>query len=306
MADRPEQWLAAFSRWLIAERSLSPKTEENYQRDLGRFFTFLSGHLDGPVSRRTFARLKVRDFRSFLAWRRRVDGVSPRTLARNLSSLRTFFGWLEREHQIAVPALALVEGPKLSPSLPRAVSVDAAERLIEDAGSTESNQPPWIAARNAALVTLLYSTGLRISEALSLTGQDFPVRDVLRVVGKGGKERLVPVLPVAQTAIAEYVKLCPHGRAADTALFRALRGKPMSAREAQKVVAHLRTRLGLPDGVTPHALRHSFATHLLAGGGDLRTIQELLGHASLSSTQIYAAVDEQHLMDVVAKAHPRR
>lgn len=305
MAANPQQWMAAFSRWLIAERGLSPKTEENYARDLTRFFEFLHGHLDGPVNERALRALKVRDFRSFLAWRRREDGVSPRTLARNLSSLRTFFGWLEREHKIAVPALALVEGPKLSRSLPRAVSVDAAERLIDDAGHADANQPPWIAARNAALVTLLYSTGLRISEALSLTGRDFPVRDVLRVVGKGGKERLVPVLSVAQAAIADYVKLCPHERALDMALFRALRGKPMSAREAQKVVAHLRARLGLPDGVTPHALRHSFATHLLAGGGDLRTIQELLGHASLSSTQIYAAVDEQHLMNVVAKAHPR-
>lgn len=305
MADNPGKWMTAFSRWLIAERGLSPKTQENYSRDLGKFLAFLCGHLDGPVNEGALRALRVRDFRSFLAWRRREDGVGQRTLARNLSSLRTFFGWLEREYQIAVPALALVEGPRLPRSLPRAVSVDAAAQMIDDAAHGNGQQPPWINARNAALVTLLYGTGLRLSEALALTGRDFPVRDVLRVVGKGNKERLVPVLPVAQQAMAEYVRLCPHARAPDMALFRSVRGLSLSARAAQRVVAQLRARLGLPNGVTPHALRHSFATHLLAGGGDLRTIQELLGHASLSSTQIYAAVDEAHLAKVVAKAHPR-
>jgi integrase/recombinase XerC len=236
---------------------------------------------------------------------RRRQGVGSRTLARNLSALRTFFGWAEQRRGLSCPALALVDGPKLPKSLPKAVSPEAAKAVLAQAGDVARTKKPWLAARDEALVFLLYGAGLRISEALALTAGDLPLSDVLRVTGKGGKTRLVPVLRGARAAVVRYAKLCPFALRREQALFRGIRGGAMGARDAQRLLQSLRGALGLPSTLTPHALRHSFATHLLAGGGDLRTIQELLGHASLSSTQIYAAVDQAHLAAVIAKAHPR-
>ena len=298
--------LTDFCAWLAGERRLAPKTVEAYQRDIGFFFSFLAGHRQSLVDASMLSGLTVADFRAFLVARRLGPPVAgSRTLARNLSALRTFFGWLEQRRDIACPALALVDGPKLPKSLPKALSVQVAGEVITEAGRAERTKMPWVAARDEALVLLLYGAGLRIAEALAITGAELPMADVLRVTGKGGKMRIVPILPAICSAITRYTKLCPFPIQANRAVFRAKRGGAMGARDAQYLMQEIRSGLGLPASVTPHAMRHSFATHLLAGGGDLRTIQELLGHVSLSSTQIYAAVDEAHLMAVIAAAHPR-
>ncbi|PHR56436.1 MAG: recombinase XerC [Robiginitomaculum sp.] len=295
-----------FCGWITAERRLAKLSVEAYRRDLGFFFAFLQDHRQQTIGRQVLSNLSIADFRAFLAARRQgPPAVGSRTLARNLSALRTFFGWLEARRGIACPALALVEGPKLAKSLPKAISPQAAQDLLALAADPRRTQIPWIAARDVALLLVLYGAGLRIAEALALKGRDLPLSDVLRVIGKGGKTRLVPLLPAARDAVAAYVTQCPFAMARDQAVFRGIRGGTMGAREAQSLLQQLRGQLGLPSSLTPHALRHSFATHLLAGGGDLRTIQELLGHSSLSSTQIYAAVDQAHLAAMVAKAHPR-
>ncbi|VAV88951.1 Site-specific tyrosine recombinase XerC [hydrothermal vent metagenome] len=295
-----------FCAWIESEKRLAPKSVEAYRRDIGFFYLFLAEHQQNPVDISTLGKLRVTDFRAFLAARRRGPPmVGSRTLARNLSALRSFFGWLEQRRGISCPALALVDGPKLPHSLPRAISPKAAKEVLAEAANVQRSKTPWIAARDEALVFLLYGAGLRIAEALAITGAQIPMGEVLRITGKGAKTRLVPVLAMAREAVQRYIKLCPFPILHDTPIFRAKRGGDMGARAAQHLMQDMRSRLGLPDSLTPHALRHSFATHLLAGGGDLRTIQELLGHASLSSTQIYAAVDAAHLAKIVAKAHPR-
>ncbi|MGE3301609.1 MAG: tyrosine recombinase XerC [Hyphomonadaceae bacterium] len=296
--------LAAWTTHLADERRFSPRTVEAYARDLAAFLHFLTDHLGGEPDAQALAVLEPQDLRAYLAARRHGEHVlRDRSLSRALAAIRSFFRWLERRNGISNARIGLVRGPRLKASLPRPVSEDAAFALIEEAEA--ESETPWIAARDAAVLTLLYAAGLRISEALSLTGKDCPPPEALRVRGKGGKERIAPLLPAAREAIAAYAALCPYTLTRDAALFRGARGGALSPRIVQALMARLRGRLGLPESATPHALRHAFATHLLAHGGDLRAIQELLGHASLSTTQRYADVESARLIEAYAAAHPR-
>lgn len=294
--------LAAFYAHLEGERRLAPRTLDAYRRDLDGFAAFLAAHLGQMITLADLPDLKASDFRAWMADRRR-DGLSPRSLSRELSAVRTLFGYLQRRWKIEVAALSLVESPKHTPSKPKPVSETAARALITEAG--ERDAPDWIKARDAALLILLYGCGLRISEALALRRADHPLSDSLRVTGKGSKTRIVPVLPAVREACEAYVRLCPFQTNSEDALFRGVRGGPLGARSVQALMQDLRARLGLAPSATPHALRHAFATHLLANGGDLRAIQELLGHASLSTTQVYADVETQRLMSIYDQAHPR-
>lgn len=299
-----EALLAEWIAHLRDERRFAANSIEAYGRDVGAFLGFLSGHVGGAVDSATLADLQPRDLRAYLAHRRSgEDALSDRSVSRALAAIRSFFRYLERRHGVANARLQLVRGPKLKRSLPRPVSEDAAHAMIEEAHELAS--APWIGARDAALATLLYAAGLRISEALSLKGKDRPLPDMLRIVGKGGKERLAPVLPAARDAIEAYAATCPHALVSDEPLFRAVCGGAMSARMAQAMIERLRHALGLPKSTTPHALRHAFASHLLAHGGDLRTIQELLGHESLSTTQAYVDADFFRLTSAYRAAHPR-
>lgn len=296
---------AALAQWtahLAQERRLSARTVEAYGRDLAAFLGFLTGHLGGAPDLRALGGVLARDVRAYLA-HRRTEGLGDRSVMRALASIRSFYAWLERRCGIANAQIRLVRGPRLRATLPRPVSESGAVALIAEAAAGDG--APWVAARDAAIITLLYAAGLRISEALSLTGADRPLKDVLRVVGKGDKERIVPVLPVARDAIERYAALCPFPLARTEPLFRAIRGGPLPARAVQQRIERLRRRLSLPESTTPHALRHAFATHLLANGGDLRAIQELLGHESLSTTQRYADVEAARVMEAYQRAHPR-
>lgn len=293
-----------FLEHLSGERRLAEKTVEAYQRDISDFLHFLTTHLSQVATLSELQALSARDFRAYLAYRRRGETpLSAASIARHLSALRTFFRYLERRFHLRNDALALIKGPRRTRSLPKALSVEGARALMET-GSADDKEP-WIEARNTAIMSLLYGAGLRISEALSLTGRDFPLADSLMLTGKGNKTRLIPILPACQDAVKLYVKLCPYDLEMDRALFRGLRGKPLKAGVLQKEIRDLRRLLGLPESATPHALRHSFATHLLAGGGNLRTIQQLLGHESLSTTQRYTDVDVKGLLAVHKRAHPR-
>jgi integrase/recombinase XerC len=278
------------------------RTTDAYRRDLDGFLEFLAGHLAATPDLGALCALKPADFRAWMAARRR-DGLAARSLARELSAVRGFFKYIQRRWGLDAPGLLVIEGPKLARPKPKPVSEDAALRLMDEAGHRGGE--PWVEARDAALVALLYGCGLRLSEALSLTGVDYPLPAALRITGKGNKTRIVPVLPVVARAVADYVRLCPMPVEPDAPLFRALRGGPLGSRAVQKLMQTLRSRLGLGPSATPHALRHAYATHLLAHGGDLRAIQELLGHASLSTTQIYADIEPARLMAVHAAAHPR-
>lgn len=307
MADAEHDALAAIiSRWenvLRDQQRLSPNTLEAYRRDLSQFITFLEMHFEKPVEVADFATLAVADLRSFMAWRR-ANGTGTRSLNRSLSALRHFARFLADENITVSQAFSSLTPPPSKAGLPRPVSHEAILQLIELALSTP--RMAWVGKRDAALLTLIYGTGLRISEALSLRQTDLHSGDMLRVVGKGGKQRDVPLLPLVDNALRDYLSAQPFGLRQDELMFRGARGGPWSARQAQAMLANLRRQLGLADSVTPHALRHSFASHLLSAGGDLRTIQELLGHAQLSSTQIYTAVDEAALLTVYDKAHPRK
>jgi integrase/recombinase XerC len=249
------------------------------------------------------ASLEPADFRAFLADRRN-DGAGSRTLARQLSALRSFYRFLERRGVLSNPALAVLRSPKIAHSVPKPLTAAAASEVIKADALTGDETPAWIVARDAAVLTLLYGCGLRISEALELTRSDAEHQPLV-ITGKGGKTRLVPVLAAAREAVDRYITLCPLALPPGKPLFRGVRGGPLNARNIQLLIARLRGALGLPDTATPHALRHSFATHLLTGGADLRTIQELLGHASLSTTQVYTEVNTAHLLEQYAKAHPR-
>jgi integrase/recombinase XerC len=298
---------ALFALWIAHirdERRFAANSVEAYERDVDAFLDFLSQHLGGEPSASDLATLEPRDLRAYLAHRRQgPDALADRSISRALAAIRSFYRYIERRHGIANARLALVRGPKLKRALPRPVSEAAAVALIADA--EDAANVPWIGARDAALITLLYAAGLRISEALSLTGRDRPLPETLRIIGKGGKERLVPMLAAAREAIERYATLCPYALDRDEPLFRGSRGAAMSARTAQAAIAQLRGRLGLPASATPHALRHAFATHLLANGGDLRAIQDLLGHESLSTTQGYLSVDTQNILRAYRAAHPR-
>ena len=298
---------AEISRWLGylgAERRMSPKTLEAYQRDVGQFLDFLAGHLGGAPTLRQLAKLSPADVRAFMA-ARRGDGLSSRSLMRVLAGARSFARFLERNGKGKVGALSAVRAPKVGKTLPKPLAIAAAKRIADTGLRAGEAREPWIIARDAAVLGLLYGSGLRISEALSLKPKDLVAGDAITVTGKGNKTRMVPVLPQVAKLITDYVALCPLDLPDDGALFVGARGGPLSPRIVQLAMARLRGALGLPDTATPHALRHSFATHLLARGGDLRAIQELLGHASLSTTQIYTAVDSERLLEVYASAHPR-
>jgi integrase/recombinase XerC len=253
------------------------------------------------------SRLKPLDVRAFMS-ARRADGVSSRSLMRILAGVRSFARFLERAGKGKIGALAAVRTPKLAKTLPKPLAVTAAKRITDTELRAGEERAPWIIARDAAVLALLYGSGLRVSEALALKRRDLPAAgrgDTITVTGKGNKPRMVPVLAQVTRLAAEYIALCPYDLPAEGLLFVGARGGPLSARVVQLAMARLRGALGLPDTATPHALRHSFATHLLARGGDLRAIQELLGHASLSTTQIYTAVDAERLMEVYRNAHPR-
>ncbi len=301
---------AEIGRWLGylgAERRMSGKTLEAYRRDVGQFLNFLARHLGGAPSLKALSKLTPADVRAFMA-ARRSDGIGNRSLMRVLAGARSFARFLERNGKGKVGALAAVRTPKLPRTLPKPLTVATAKRIADTDLRAGEHREPWIIARDAAVLALLYGSGLRIAEALGLTRKDAPlpgVGDSLTVTGKGNKTRMVPVLPQVAKLIADYVALCPIELPGDGPLFVGARGGLLSPRIVQLAMARLRGALGLPDSATPHALRHSFATHLLARGGDLRAIQELLGHASLSTTQIYTAVDSERLLEVYASAHPR-
>ena len=297
------KWLT----YLATERQLAEKTREAYARDLDYFLEFLANHQGGPVSLRSLKKLTPRDFRSFLAARRN-EGLSSRSLARTLSALRMFFRFLDRRGVLKNDAILSVQTPKLPHGVPKPLSVDAALSIANDASAgAVAGAPEWVLARDSAILTLLYGSGLRISEALGLNRADAPAgrRDVLRITGKGGKERVVPVLPVARKAVQRYLDLCPFTLPPEGPLFVGVKGKRLSPRIVQLLMQRLRGAFNLPETATPHALRHSFATHLLGHGADLREIQELLGHSSLSTTQIYTEVDAARLLKVYDEAHPR-
>jgi integrase/recombinase XerC len=293
-----EDWLDRMS----GLRGASPRTITAYRRDVSGFLGFLALHTGGPAGKGALAAVTTSDMRAWMA-RERGRGLSARSLARALSAVKSFYAWLADAHNLEAAAVTATRGPKQKPRLPRPVDADAARALI---GTVESQSvEPWMAARDVAVVTLLYGCGLRISEALGLTWSDAPLPETLRVTGKGGRERVVPVLPVARRAVETYRDLCPFEPGPAGPLFLGARGGPLNPRHVQKTMQASRMQLGLPATATPHALRHSFATHLLEAGGDLRTIQELLGHASLATTQIYTGVDQTRLMEVYERAHPR-
>jgi integrase/recombinase XerC len=300
-----ETVLGLWIQHLTHERRASARTVESYAANLRAYFAFLTGHTGAPATLQGLGEVSAADLRAYLASRRQGEHpLSARSLSQTLSSIRTFYRWLDRRCGVANPAVALVRGPRVKPSLPRPVSVDQAFGLIGEAeGDVE--REPWEAARDAAVLTLLYGCGLRISEGLSLKQRDAPLGETLRVVGKGRKERVAPVLPAVRQAVDLYVEEAPFPPDPEAPLFRAKRGGPLTPRHVQALMQRLRGRMGLPDSATPHALRHAFATHLLGAGADLRTIQELLGHASLSTTQKYTAVDAERLLSAYAASHPR-
>jgi integrase/recombinase XerC len=295
----------ALQTWLEQQRALKGAADNTltaYRGDVTEFLAFISVHHGGTSGLGALAKITVSDMRAWMARTRSAD-VGPRSLARKLSAVKAFYRWLAEREGFEPTAVLSTRSPKFTRKLPRPLAIDAARELI-DCVETQARQP-WVAARDVAVLTLLWGCGLRISEALALTGADAPLPQVLRILGKGGKERIVPVLPAARDAVECYLRACPHGREAKGPLFRGVRGGALSAGAIQKVMASARMQLGLPASATPHAMRHSFATHLLDAGGDLRAIQELLGHASLSTTQAYTAVDTLRLMEVYNRAHPR-
>ena len=296
-----------WQRWLIDERRASRHTLDAYSRDLSGFLRFLTEHLGGEPSFSDLANLRVADFRAWLA-RRLMDGIGQRSNSRALSAVRGFFGRLDREQLCHNPALGMLRTPAAKPLGPRPLSIDQACSTVEAIGELATT--PWTAKRDTALVALLYGAGLRIGEALGLDLRDLPAGEpgsdgTLVIDGKGGKQRMVPLLAVVRAAIDDYIAECPHSLEPDDPLFVGVRGGRLNARMIQGQLQKLRGALGLPDNATPHALRHSFATHMLAGGAKIRDIQELLGHASLSTTQRYTEVDAERLLETYAAAHPR-
>ncbi len=296
--DALETWLATQS----ALKAASENTISAYSNDVAGFIAFMTQHHGQPQGLAALAKITVRDMRSWMA-HERGRGVAARSLARELSAVKSFYRWLADREGFEPTAVLSTRSPKFQKKLPRPLDVDAAKTMIDTVEM--QSQEDWVAARDVAVVTLLYGCGLRISEALSLTGADFPLGETMRILGKGGKERIVPVIPAARDAVARYAQLAPFPIEPERPLFVGVRGGKLSPRMIQKAMEKSRMQLGLPATATPHAMRHSFATHLLSAGGDLRAIQELLGHASLSTTQTYTAVDTARLMEVYDKAHPK-
>ncbi|MDJ1006913.1 MAG: tyrosine recombinase XerC [Paracoccaceae bacterium] len=294
-----EDWLTG----LVALRGRSAATLDAYRTDVTGFLSFLQAHHGGEAGGRSaLGRLRTADMRAWMA-HERARGLGARSLARALSAVKSFVAWVAERDGFDATAALSVRAPKFNAGLPRPLAVPAAKAMIDRVEAQAGAD--WVAARDAAVLTLLWGCGLRISEALGLTGEQYPLDQSLVIRGKGGKERLVPVIEPARNAVAAYVALCPRPPEPGAPLFRGVRGGPLGARAIQKAMAEARAALGLPASATPHAMRHSFATHLLDAGGDLRAIQELLGHASLSTTQAYTAVDAARLMEVYAAAHPR-
>ncbi|MFN3274351.1 MAG: tyrosine recombinase XerC [Paracoccus sp. (in: a-proteobacteria)] len=295
----------ALARWLAVEaaaRDRSPHTIAAYQADVIAFLQFLAAYWGGPVPPAHLARLALTDMRAFAA-AERGRGLGARSLARRQSAVRAFLRWISDREGVDLSAALSARSPKYLRSLPRPLTPEQAQATLDRVSVDHAT--PWIAARDTAVLTLLWGCGLRISEAMALNGADWPFRDALLIRGKGKRERQVPVLPVARDAVACYLRLCPWPPAPDQALFRGARGGRLQGTQIAARMRSARAALGLPDTATPHALRHSFATHLLSAGGDLRTIQELLGHASLSTTQVYTGVDDARLMAAFRAAHPR-
>ena len=302
-ADNARTEIRNWYAHMMGERRMSEATLVNYHRDVTRFFEFLVDHLGGPADLDALAALRTRDFRAFVSHRRK-DGLQSRSIARMISSVRSFFRFLDRSNVLSNASATNLRSPKLPHAIPKPLSVSGADAMIGEAEAAPGEA--WKGLRDAAVLTLLYGCGLRVSEALALNRNAAPLRDTLRIIGKGNKERIVPVLPAAREAVERYLALCPFGLTAEEPLFVSARGKRLGQRQVREAMQTLRLRLGLPDTATPHALRHSFATHLLAGGGDLRAIQELLGHSSLSTTQMYTEVDAARLLDIYDKAQRRR
>ena len=301
VAADAEASVKAWQSWLADERRLSANTLEAYRQDVFSFLHFAAGHKGSEVSHRTLSAMEIGDFRAWLSHLAAQAHVAQ-SRARALSALRNFYKFLDRRGTLHNAAIATIKSPKLPQSLPRPLTETDAGRLLVEAGNTDE---AWLGLRDRALLTLLYGSGLRISEALGLAQRDIAQDGMLRVTGKGNKQRLVPLLPITTAAIHAYVAACPYKIANDWPLFLGAKGERLNAGVAQRRMRELRRLLQLPDTATPHALRHSFATHLLANGGELRAIQELLGHASLSTTTRYTEIDAERLMDVHARAHPR-
>ncbi len=295
----------AVSGWLASQKALKNAAQNTltaYQTDVLGFLAFFAGHFGDSTGIGPLKKIRVADMRAWMAHERN-RGVTARSLARSLSAVKTFFRWLAEREGFDATAVLSARAPKFSKKLPRPLTEDGARAMIDMVN--EQTVDDWIGARDVAILTLLYGCGLRISEALGLTFADTPLPNSLRIIGKGGKERIVPVVPAAKDAVARYLTLCPFPTTSNDALFRGARGGPLNPRIIAKAMETARLQLGLPSSATPHAMRHSFATHLLSAGGDLRAIQELLGHASLSTTQTYTAVDTARLMEVYEKTHPR-
>lgn len=295
----------ALQGWLDGQKALNGAAENTlsaYRRDVGNFLSFITEHSGQPQGLGALAQISISDMRAWMA-SERSTGLGARSLARKLSAVKNFYGWLSEREGFEPTVVLSIRAPKFTAKLPRPLATNAARDML--ANVEFQSEKSWVGARDTAVITILYGCGLRISEALSLTGADAPLPEVLHITGKGGKQRIVPVIAVARAAVESYLRLCPHPITRDGPLFRAIRGGALMPRAVQKAVEKTRQQLGLPASVTPHALRHSFATHLLSAGGDLRTIQELLGHASLSTTQAYTAVDTVRLMEVYNKTHPK-
>jgi len=296
---------AALASWLEHQRALkgaADNTLKAYQTDVMGFLSFMTQHHGAAQGMGPIRNITVSDMRAWMA-HERGRGVAARSLARSLSAVKTFYAWLAEREGFEPTSVLSTRSPKFQKKLPRPLAPDAARTMIDTVELQARD--PWISARDTAVVTLLYGCGLRISEALSLSGRDTPLPETLRIKGKGGKERVVPVIPAARSAVAAYLRACPYPQQPDAPIFRGSRGGPLYPRAIQHVMSQARMQLGLPATATPHAMRHSFATHLLNAGGDLRSIQELLGHASLSTTQAYTAVDTARLMEVYDAAHPK-
>lgn len=294
--------LESWRDWLASERRLSPHTVENYLADVAAFLSFLNDHLGKVCALDDLGKLSVRDFRSYLA-RLHHDNRARTSTARTMSSIRSLFKYMAKNGLAENASILSLRSPKVPNSLPKPMTAADAKHMVAEVAS-ESDEP-WVGKRDTAVLLLLYGCGLRIGEALSLNRGDAPKGDTMTVTGKGNKQRLVPVLRVVRDAIADYIRDCPYGHYDSDPLFYGVRGKRLAAKIIQNRMQDLRAQMGLPDSATPHALRHSFATHLLADGGDLRTIQELLGHSSLASTQRYTEVDSARLLSVYRDAHPR-
>jgi|ETNmetMinimDraft_11_1059920.scaffolds.fasta_scaffold27882_2 integrase/recombinase XerC len=304
VASDLQEAVTAWRTWLENERRASPHTLAAYTGDLKAFLGFLCGHLGGELGLSDLAGLCTADFRAWMA-RRGMSGLQAASTARALSVVRGFFRFLERRDILHNPAVHSLRTPKLPRSVPKALDVEDAVELVAATGDSSGLGPPWVEKRDLALFTLIYGCGLRIGEALGLNRRHMPRQDRMVISGKGGKERVVPVLRMVQIVLVDYLAACPFDYGPDDPLFVGVRGKRLQAAMAQKRLRELRSLLGLPETATPHALRHSFATHLLAGGADLRAIQELLGHASLSTTQRYTDVDTERLRSIYRAAHPR-